>query len=135
MKLITWNVQWCRGVDDNVDPARIVGAARAFSDFDVLCLQEVAVNFPGLEGRRGEDQLAELSAALPGYEGLFGAATDISGGAGSRRQFGNAIFSRLPVRQVFRHLLPWPADPTVASMQRVAVEAVVQSDAGPLRVT
>ncbi len=39
-----------------------------------------------------------------------------------------------PVLQVFRHLLPWPADSTVPSMQRVALEAVVQSQTGPLRV-
>ncbi|MGE5088336.1 MAG: endonuclease/exonuclease/phosphatase family protein, partial [Candidatus Levyibacteriota bacterium] len=46
MKLITWNVQWCRGVDGRVDPARIVAEARRFADFDVLCLQEIADNYP-----------------------------------------------------------------------------------------
>ena len=44
MKLITWNIQWCRGVDGAVDPARIIEHARDFADFDVLCLQEVARN-------------------------------------------------------------------------------------------
>jgi len=37
---------------------------------------------------------------------------------GSRRQFGNVVFSRLPVLQAFRHLLPFPADPEVPGMQR-----------------
>jgi len=46
MKLITWNVQWCRGVDGRVDPARIVRHAKAIADFDVLCLQEIANNYP-----------------------------------------------------------------------------------------
>ena len=50
MKLVTWNVQWCLGGDGRVDPARIVAEARAFADFDVLCLQEVACNFPALQG-------------------------------------------------------------------------------------
>jgi endonuclease/exonuclease/phosphatase family metal-dependent hydrolase len=36
---------------------------------------------------------------------------------------------------VFRHLLPWPADASVPNMQRAAVEAVVQTRSGPLRVT
>jgi endonuclease/exonuclease/phosphatase family metal-dependent hydrolase len=45
MKLVTWNIQWCRGCDGRVDPQRIVDDARAFADFDVLCLQEVAANF------------------------------------------------------------------------------------------
>ena len=134
MVVLTWNVQWCRGIDGRVDPLRIARTARALADFDVLCLQEVAVNFPGLAGSRGEDQMAELSVALHGYLSLFGVATDLDDGQGRRRQFGNAIFTRLPVLQVFRHLLPWPADPGVPSMQRMALEAIVISRAGPLRV-
>jgi endonuclease/exonuclease/phosphatase family metal-dependent hydrolase len=45
------------------------------------------------------------------------------------------IFTRLPVLQVFRHLLPWPADPHVKSMQRIALEATLQTPLGALRVT
>jgi len=134
MIVTTWNVQWCRGIDGAVDPKRVARTARELADFDVLCLQEVAINFPGLGGSRGEDQMAELSAALPGYLPLFGVATDLDDGRGGRSQFGNAIFTRLPVLQVFRHLLPWPADPVVPSMQRMALEAVVISRGAPLRV-
>jgi endonuclease/exonuclease/phosphatase family metal-dependent hydrolase len=45
------------------------------------------------------------------------------------------VLSRLPVAAVFRHLLPWPADPAVMSMQRVALEVTVVTPAGPWRVT
>lgn len=135
MKLITWNVQWCRGIDLKVDPARIARTARDIADFDVLCLQEVAVNFSRLGGSRGEDQVGELRRALPGYSALYGAATDIDDGKDGRSLFGNLILSRLPVVQVYRHLLPWPADPATPSMQRIAVEAVVQAPWGPLRIT
>jgi endonuclease/exonuclease/phosphatase family metal-dependent hydrolase len=100
----------------------------------VLCLQEVAVNFPGLDGSRGEDQVEELSAALPGFSAHYGAATDVDDGKGGRSLFGNLILSRLPVMQVYRHLLPWPADPAVKSMQRIAVEAVVNAAWGPVRI-
>ena len=55
MKLVSWNIQWCLGIDGRVDPKRIVDEARALADFDVLCLQEVAANFPALKGSRGED--------------------------------------------------------------------------------
>ena len=113
---------------------RVARTARALGDVDILCLQEVAINFPGLAGSRGEDQMAELGAALPGYVPLFGVATDLDDGRGGRRQFGNAILTRFPVLQVFRHLLPWPADPDVPSMQRMALEAIVAAPAGPLRV-
>lgn len=134
MRLVTWNVQWCRGVDGRVDPARIVANARAQADFDVLCLQEVAIGFPGLEGHDGSDQMAALAAALPGYTALYGVATDVPGTDGTRSRFGNAIFSRLPVQQVFRHALPWPADPSVPSMQRLLLEAVIGTDAGAVRI-
>ncbi len=135
MKLITWNVQWCRGVDGRVDPARIASCARSLADFDVLCLQEVASGFAGLEGHDGTDEMAALGAALPGYRGFFGAATDVAGPDGRRDVFGNAVFTRLPVKQVFRHLLPWPADPSVPSMQRLALELIVATGRGEVRVT
>lgn len=134
MKLLTWNIQWCRGIDGKVDPARIAGTIRALGDFDVLCLQEVAVNFRGLEGSAGEDQVRELAAGLPGYSAHFGTATDVDDGAGARSLFGNLILSRLPVIQVYRHLLPWPADSAKPSMQRVALEAVIKVRRGELRV-
>jgi endonuclease/exonuclease/phosphatase family metal-dependent hydrolase len=70
MKVLSWNVQWCLGVDGRVDPARIVAEARAFADFDVLCLQEVACNFPALAGSAGEDQFAAIAAVLPGFTAL-----------------------------------------------------------------
>jgi endonuclease/exonuclease/phosphatase family metal-dependent hydrolase len=135
MKLITWNVQWCRGCDGAVDPARIVGTAREMADFDVLCLQEVARNFPGLAGSSGEDQFEALARLLPGYTVVKGVATDVRAADGGRREFGNALVTRLPVLQVFRHLLPWPADPAAPGMQRAAVEAVLGLPSGPLRVT
>jgi len=134
MKLLSWNIQWGRGLDGRVDLARILRTIRALGEFDLICLQEVAVNFPGLPGSRGEDQVAELSAGLPGYTAIYGAATDVPDGRGGRSRFGNAVFSRLPVGQVWRHLLPWPAEANKPSMQRVLVEAVVTAEIGPLRV-
>ena len=132
MKLITWNTQWCRGIDKRVDPARIVKHARAIADFDVLCLQEIANNFPDprLPGSRGENQFAELSRLLPGYQPVPGVAVDVAAADGGRRHFGNMIFSRHPVCQVFRHLLPYPVDPGVNGMPRVALEAVIEAPFG-----
>ena len=78
--------------------------------------------------------MAQLSAGLPGYTAIYGVATDVPDEYGGRNLFGNVIFSRLPVGQVWRHLLPWPAEPATPSMQRVLVEVVVTADIGPLRV-
>jgi endonuclease/exonuclease/phosphatase family metal-dependent hydrolase len=134
MKILTWNIQWCRGCDGRVDPERIVADARAFADFDVLCLQEVAANFGTLRGSHGEDQFALIAAMLPGFTPIVATPVDVAGLAGSRRTFGNMILSRLPVEQVLRVQLPWPVDPAVRSMPRLLLEAVVQAPFGPLRV-
>ena len=136
MKLITWNVQWCRGVDGRVDPARIVDEARRLADFDVLCLQEIADNFPGprLAGADDGDQFARIAALLPGCTAVPGIAVDHPAEGGRRRRFGNMIVSRLPVRQVYRHLLPYPCDPGVPGMPRIALEAVIAAPWGDLRV-
>jgi len=134
MKLISWNIQWCRGCDGRVDPARIAKVVREMADADVLCLQEVARNFPSLEGSAGEDQYETLAGLFTGYTVVRGVAVDVPA-SGDRRQFGNAIVTRLPVLQAYRRLLPWPADPSVPSMQRSAVEVVLGAPWGPLRVT
>ena len=136
MKLITWNVQWCRGVDGVVDPARIVAEARRLADFDVLCVQEIADNYPDprLAGSDGDDQFAKLAQLLPGYTAVPGVAVDQPGDDGRRRRFGNMILSRLPVQQVYRHCLPYPCDAGVPGMPRIAIEAVVGAPGAGLRV-
>jgi endonuclease/exonuclease/phosphatase family metal-dependent hydrolase len=135
MKLITWNIQWGRGADGRVDLDRIVAHARRLADFDVLCLQEVSAAYPELPGCDGGDQFEGLAGRLPGYTAISGVATDTPGPDGGRRAFGNLLLSRFPVLQVFRHLLPWPADPGVPGMQRMAVEATLDTPLGLLRVT
>jgi len=136
MKILTWNVQWCRGIDGVVDPARIAAEVRRLGDFDVVCLQEIADNFPAprLAGSAGEDQFAALAALLPEYTAVPGVAVDQPGEGGRRRRFGNVVFTRLPLRQVYRWLLPYPHEPGVGSMPRIAIEAVVTGPFGDVRI-
>ncbi|CAN5438078.1 endonuclease/exonuclease/phosphatase family protein [soil metagenome] len=124
MKLITWNTQWCRGLDGLVSPGRIVEHARSMADFDVLCLQEIASGYAGLPGTPG-DQPAEIAALLPGFQVFFGAAVDEFDARGRRQRFGNLIATRLPVAVVEHHRLPWPADPSVKSMPRLCTVVTV----------
>ena len=133
MKLLQWNIQWCRGMDGRVDPARIARTARELCDPDVCCFQEVAVNYPDLGA--GHDQAALLAGLFPGYSAHFAPAVDTPDGKSGRKQFGNLLLSRLPVRQVFRHSLPWPAQAGVPSMPRVALEAVIEAPWGLVGVT
>ena len=132
--MLSWNIQWGRGADGRVDLQRTASAIRAAGEFEVICLQEVACKFAGLAGGAREDELAFFSAAFPDYTPVFGAGLDVPDGRGARSLFGNLLLSRLAVGQVFRHMLPAPADPGVHSMQRVCVEAVLNMARGPLRV-
>jgi endonuclease/exonuclease/phosphatase family metal-dependent hydrolase len=135
MKLITWNIQWGRGLDGRVDLERIVRTARDIADFDVLCLQEVADNYPGLAGSNGEDQFSGIELLLPGYRLYAAFGVDVAADGGRRRRFGNAIVTRYSALSVRRHSLPWPADEGKSTMPRVAVEATLQAPMGALRVT
>jgi endonuclease/exonuclease/phosphatase family metal-dependent hydrolase len=134
VRLLSWNVQWCRGMDGRVDPRRIADEAKRFADPDVFCLQEVARNFPELAGSAGEDQVELLAREFAGYEAFYATTVDLPGRNG-RRRFGNLVLSRLPVQRVLRHSLPWPAATEVESMPRGALEVAVETSFGLLRVT
>lgn len=129
--IVTWNIQYGLGCDGAVDLPRIARVVKAMGGADVICMQEVARNDPAIAG--GADQAAELEALFPGYAVFFGPGLDRNG-SGERRQFGNLLLSRLPVLQVFRHLLPRPAEGGIKHMQRQAIEAVIETRAGKLRV-
>ncbi|RJF96611.1 endonuclease [Noviherbaspirillum cavernae] len=134
MKLISWNIQWSRGVDGIVDPQRIIDDASKLGDFDVLCLQEVAANYPSLAGSKGENQFAMFAELLPGFTPVPAAAVDVAAPDGSRRCFGNMLLSRYPVLRVLRHQLPWPLDAGVISMPRILIEATLDTPLGAIRV-
>ncbi len=125
--ILSWNIQNGRGCDGAIDLARIARVARAMGEADVLCFQEIARHDPAYAD--GADQVTELARLVPGYAAIFG-PTLVRG----ERQYGNLVLSRLPVLQVFNHLLPHPAEGGIKHMQRQAIEAVVETKAGPLRV-
>lgn len=134
MKLLSWNIQWGRGADGVVNLGRTISAIRMLGDFDVICLQEVAVGFAALQGGVPIDQVAAFAAAFPAYSVHFAEGVDVPDGSGGRNRFGNLTLSRLPVGQVFRHSLPRPPEEGVPSMPRVCLEVIVEGPNGPVRV-
>ncbi|WP_354534920.1 endonuclease/exonuclease/phosphatase family protein [Ralstonia sp. 1138] len=131
--ILTWNIQWGRGADGHVSLTRQLTQAREMAEFDVLCLQEVTSGFSDLPGQPGIDQWTELADALgPEYTVIGGFALERHNGTHVQR-FGNAIATRLPVHHIRRHALPCPADAT-PYMPRMAIEAIVQTPFGLLRI-
>lgn len=137
MNIVTWNTQWCKGIDGLVSPERMIAGARSLLDFDVICLQEIAINYQGLTGDSEPNQAREIEALLPDYQVVFGAAVDEQPlGKDERQQFGNLIASRLPILQIQKVCLPSPVDPEdpKPGMSRVCLVCTIQAAWGPVRV-
>jgi endonuclease/exonuclease/phosphatase family metal-dependent hydrolase len=87
VRVVTYNIHTCVGVDGRYDPGRIVEVLREI-DADIACLQEVDAR-RGIE--RHSDQWAFLGEAT-GCRIILGA-----GVRARRGRFGNAILTRFPV--------------------------------------
>src|SRR5215472_15544550 len=105
IKIATYNIHACVGVDRQYDPARIAAVLRGI-DADIACLQEVAVR--GRFGPHG-DQGTYLAAATGRHIVRPGPVK--GGGAGARERrprIGNAILTRFPLLAATRIDLSLP---------------------------
>jgi endonuclease/exonuclease/phosphatase family metal-dependent hydrolase len=95
LRVVTYNIHRCRGMDRRVRPDRI---AEVLSDVDadVIALQEVIGAGPNDSG-----QAAEIGAAL-GMGWVMAPARHLRG-----HLFGNVVLSRHPVRFHTQHDLSW----------------------------
>ena len=127
MKLVTWNIQWCRGCDGRVDPARIVDARarlrrlrRALPAGGRRQLPDPARAAPARTSSRCSPRCCRASPRSPA------SPVDVAGA----RRLAPPLRQHDPEpaagAQVLRVQLPWPADPAVRSMPRMLLEAVVQ---------
>ena len=111
LRIAAYNIRHGRGMDGEVDLARIADVLRAL-DADVITLQEVD-NRTERTGR--VDQTAVL-AELLGYRGFHGAHRSYQGG-----EYGNAILTRSPVHAVRTHRIP-PASGSALAVHEVEIE-------------
>jgi len=101
LRVLTWNIHHGEGLDNEYDLQRIAGVISSV-DPDVVCLQEV--------DRRtirsgGIDQAVELAYLLD-MEPIFNRCIDYQGG-----EYGDAVLSKLEVRDVQRLSLPGDREP------------------------
>jgi len=87
LRVATYNVHKCRGMDGRVRPDRV---AEVLSEInaDIVALQEVVC----LEGKRREEHQAQYLAEELGYHAELGENRKHKGGA-----YGNLVLSRLPI--------------------------------------
>lgn len=85
LRVVTYNIHKCRGLDRRVRPARIADVLRAV-DADIIALQEVVGSGNGCPG-----QATELAEEL-GMHCAFGENRRLHGAG-----YGNAVLSRFPL--------------------------------------
>ncbi len=136
LKLVTYNIQYGFGLDGRYDLDRIIDAVR---DADIIALQEVT---RGWLKNGGVDMVAAIENALPDRFCAFGPGADadmmsgmVNGKAVNRRfQFGNMVASRWPIAALRTLLLPRRLRENRLNLQRSALEAVLLTPDGPLRL-
>lgn len=95
LRIATYNVHRCRGLDGRTRPERIATVLRSI-DADVVALQEVIG-----AGPRGGGHAEELGAAL-GMGWVMAPARQLRG-----HHFGNAVLSRFPIAAHIEHDISW----------------------------
>jgi endonuclease/exonuclease/phosphatase family metal-dependent hydrolase len=135
MKLLSFNIQYGYGADGVYDLPR---AVRAMAGADIIALQEVERHW----SRTGfDDQPRLIEALLPDYYSLYGPAFDMDASIrdgtrviNRRRQFGTMILSRWPILWSRLHLLPMQRMIDPLNTQNPALEAMIVTPLGPIRV-
>lgn len=123
MRLVTYNVHRCVGMDRRLDVERVVGVIAELEP-DIVCLQELDV---GRARTGGVDQARAIAERLS-MAVRFHAAMRVEA-----EEYGDAILSRWPERLVHAGALP-----TVRGVPglepRGAIWIKVETEAGPLNV-
>jgi endonuclease/exonuclease/phosphatase family metal-dependent hydrolase len=136
MEVISYNIQFGRGLDGRVDLGRIADSVKGA---DLICLQEVESGW--LRGD-GIDQAKALCEILPEYYAVYGSSfevdisykTDDGKVINQRRQHGVLILSRWPILSSRCFNLHKQHYADKFNMQMSFVESVIDSEIGPLRV-
>ena len=137
MRLLSWNVQYGKSSDGSSDFSRILQYVESLGDFDVICLQELARNMAVYCIPGQSDHLLMTRQFFKEYTVVWGSgfswpAEDAD--SELRQEFGNVSLIKSSLLDFKVHQLPKPATPGKLQMQRVAVEAVIDSKIGPISI-
>ena len=137
MKFVSYNIQYGFGADGRYDLERV---AKVVAGADVIALQEVE----RLWKRSNEDDQPEILARLlphhhcglrPGLRHGRQHPEQADGRVvNRRRQFGTMLLSRFPILWSRLHLLPMRKVVRPLNTQNAALEGLIRTPSGPVRV-
>lgn len=136
MRVVSYNIQYSLGRDGVYDLGRTVEAVR---EADVICLQEVDRHWPR---SAMADQAALIAGLLPDRYWVFGPMLDVDASTVAadgrvhnvRRQYGQMVLSRFPIVSSRTFPLPMLHTGPLANAWCCALETVVATPDGPMRV-
>ncbi len=136
MEIVSYNIQFGRGLDRNIDLERI---CRSVKGAEIICLQEVEV---GWQRSGGADQPKLISEILPEYYTVFGSSFDVDDSVKNedgevvnrRRQHGVMILSAWPILSSRTFNLTKLHYADKFNMQMSFVEAVIKTETKAIRV-
>jgi endonuclease/exonuclease/phosphatase family metal-dependent hydrolase len=135
MKVVSFNIQYGFGLDGVCDLERIADVVR---DADIIGFQEVTRNLPK---NAFLDMPARLAELLADFHQAFGPGADVDyrpvnavGASSGRLQFGNMVLSRFPILSLRNLLLPRSRTFGELNLQRAALEALIDTPDGPIRI-
>jgi endonuclease/exonuclease/phosphatase family metal-dependent hydrolase len=134
MKIVSYNIQYGKGMDGVIDLPRTCSATRGA---DIICLQEVE---QGWQRSGDRDQAADIAGLMPTYYYVYGSSFDVDASSRAahgavinrRRRHGNMILSRWPILSSRTFNLPKQHYDDRFNMHMTFVEAVI--DTGPTTI-
>ncbi len=136
MEVVSYNIQFGRGLDRIVDLDRI---CQSIEGAEIICLQEVEV---GWQRSGNVDQPKAISEILPEYYTVYGSSFDVDNSfkdvdgkvVNRRRQHGVMVLSRWPILSSRTFNLAKFHYADKFNMQMSFVETVIKTDNKVLRV-
>ncbi len=124
MRLLSWNIQSTKGCDQVFDSARIIKDIKAFSELDIICLQEVARY---ILPYNNDDQKQLFEQAFEDYHSTWAPGFSRPLANGKYKEFGNlTLVKHGKLLDQRTHLLPNPCVFPAIQIPRTIVETVIR---------
>ena len=137
MRILTWNIQCGKNCSGHTELNKTIDHIKSLGELDIICLQEVSRNMELYSSHDQPDQRQVIEHGFTDYTSIWGHGfswPNLIDNSSQRREFGNITLVKSSLVDFRVHPLPRPSTPNKRQMQRVAIEAMVNSPMGILSI-